>query len=183
MTVIPYKWTIERYHRGIEAGIFGDESLELLQGDIVIMPPEREPHAYYNSEIGDYLRGLLGDRAKIREAHPITLNNNSEPVPDIAIVKPLGTIYRHRHPSAEDIFWLIEISNTTISQDLNKKKLMYAEAGIKEYWVINLNQLELIVFSSLEKKEYNSIKTYTSGTVSPCVFSDVNIPVKYLINP
>ncbi|HAC62141.1 MAG TPA: hypothetical protein DCF68_01060 [Cyanothece sp. UBA12306] len=183
MTVIPYKWTIERYHQGIEAGIFGEESLELLQGDILVMPPEREPHAYYNSEIGDYLRGLFRDRAKIREAHPITLDNNSEPVPDLAIVKPLGEIYRHRHPHAEDIFLIIEISNTTLSQDLKEKKLLYAEAGIKEYWVINLNKKELIIFNHLENKDYKSMKTYTMGTVSPLAFSELQISVKSLINP
>ncbi|GAC1466765.1 MAG: hypothetical protein NVSMB70_12330 [Chamaesiphon sp.] len=89
MTVTTYKWTIERYHQAIEAGLFDDQPVELLRGDIVVMPPEREPHAYYNIEVGDYLRTLLGDRVKIREAHPIALPNDSEPAPDLAIVKPL----------------------------------------------------------------------------------------------
>lgn len=88
MTTTTYKWTVERYHQAIEAGLFDDQPVELLQGDIVIMPPEREPHAYYNTEVGDYLRGLLGSRVKIRDAKPITLPNASEPAPDIAIVKP-----------------------------------------------------------------------------------------------
>ncbi|MHC5730309.1 MAG: Uma2 family endonuclease, partial [Nostoc sp.] len=93
MTVTTYKWTIERYHRAIEAGIFDDQPIELLRGDLIVMPPEGEPHAYYNTEAADYLRTLLGERAKIRDAKPITLPNNSEPVPDVAIVKPLGGVY------------------------------------------------------------------------------------------
>ncbi|NEP61136.1 MAG: hypothetical protein F6K31_29850 [Symploca sp. SIO2G7] len=90
MTVTAYRWTLDSYHRAIAAGIFDNQPLELLQGAIIVMSPERESHAYYNTETGDYLRSLLGDRVKVRDAKPITLPNDSEPVPDLAIVKPLG---------------------------------------------------------------------------------------------
>lgn len=90
---LPYTWTVERYHQAINAGLFLDESIELLRGELIVMPPEGEPHAYGSSEIDDLLRDLLGKRAKVREAHPITLPNNSEPIPDLAIVKPLGKVY------------------------------------------------------------------------------------------
>ncbi|WP_233220808.1 Uma2 family endonuclease [Chlorogloea sp. CCALA 695] len=133
MSVTTYKWTIERYHQVIAAGLFDNESVELLSGDIIVMPPEGKTHAYYNSEVGDYLRAILGAKVKIREAHPITLPNNSEPIPDLAIVKPLGTIYLEHHPYPEDIFWLIEFSLVTLSKDLNEKKAIYSEAGIAEY--------------------------------------------------
>jgi Uma2 family endonuclease len=123
MTITPYKWTIERYHRAIDAGLFDDQPVELLRGDIVVMPPEREPHAYYNSEVGDYLRALLGNRVKIPEAHPITLPNNSEPAPDLAIVKPLGAVYLEHHPYPDDIFWLIEFSNITLDYRQVTEKL------------------------------------------------------------
>lgn len=119
--------------RTIEAGVFDDQPVELLQGDIVVMPPEGESHAYYNTEARDYLRDLLGNRVKIRDAKPITLPNASEPAPDIAIVKPLGRIYLDHHPYPEDIFWLIEFSQTALDKDLGQKKMVYAEAGIPEY--------------------------------------------------
>lgn len=69
MAITTYKWTIEQYHQAIEAGLFDDSLVELLRGDLVIMPPEGESHAHHNSETGDYLRALLGRCAKIREAH------------------------------------------------------------------------------------------------------------------
>lgn len=94
MTVIVAKWTIDEYHRMIDAGILSDRKVELLQGEIVEMSPEGEPHAYSSGEAGDYLAKLLAGRAKIRHAKPITLPNNSEPEPDIAIVQPLGREYR-----------------------------------------------------------------------------------------
>lgn len=66
MTLATYKWTTERYHQAIDAGLFANESVELLRGNLVVMAPEREPHAYYTRGIGNYLRNLLGDRAEVQ---------------------------------------------------------------------------------------------------------------------
>jgi Uma2 family endonuclease len=181
MTVTTYKWTIERYHRAIEAGIFDDQPIELLRGDLIVMPPEREPHAYYNTEAADYLRTLLGERAKIRDAKPVTLPNNSEPAPDVAIVKPLGEVYLEHHPYPEDIFWVIEFSNATLSKDLGEKKEIYAEAGITEYWVVNLKTPQLQVFRDLKNGQYKTELTLTTGTIAPLAFPDVSLLVERLI--
>lgn len=100
-------WTIDEYHQMIKAGILSDRRVELIAGEIVEMPPEGEPHAYSSHEASEYLTQLLGDRATIRQAKPITLPNNSEPEPDVAIVRRLGREYRQHHPYPENIFWLI----------------------------------------------------------------------------
>ncbi|MDJ0716411.1 MAG: Uma2 family endonuclease [Prochloraceae cyanobacterium] len=181
MSLTTYKWTTSQFHRAIEAGIFEDEPIELLRGNIIIMTPEREPHAYYNAETGDYLRSLLGDRAKIRDAKPITLPNDSELVPDLAIVKPLGTIYLQHHPYPEDIFWIIEFSRTTLSKDLGEKKEIYAEAGIIEYWVANLKKPELKVFREIKNDRYTTELTLTTNTISPLAFPDISLQVDRLI--
>jgi Uma2 family endonuclease len=180
MTITTYKWTIERYHQAIEAGIFDDQPIELLRGDLIVMPPEREPHAYYNTETADYLRALLGEQVKIRDSKPITLPNNSEPVPDIAIVKPLGEVYLQHHPYPEDIFWLIEFSQATLSKDLGEKREIYAEAGIVEYWVVNLKSSQLKVFRNLENGQYTTELILTTGTISPLSFPHVFIQVERL---
>jgi Uma2 family endonuclease len=96
MTVTLVKWTVDEYHRMIAAGILDERRVELLKGEIVEMSPEGEPHAYFSSEAGEYLTRLLGDRAMIRHSKPITLPNNSEPEPDIAIVQRLGRERRSR---------------------------------------------------------------------------------------
>ncbi|YAF96192.1 MAG: Uma2 family endonuclease [Nodularia sp. CChRGM 3473] len=181
MTVTTYKWTIERYHRAIEAGIFDDQPIELLRGDLILMPPEREPHAYYNTEAADYLRILLGTRVKIRDAKPITLPNDSEPAPDIAIVKPLGEVYLEHHPYPEDIFWIIEFSKATLSKDLREKKEIYAEAGINEYWVVNLKNRQLQVFRDIKDGQYTTELKLTTGTISPLAFPDVSVQVQRII--
>ncbi len=183
MTVTTYKWTLDRYHQAIDAGLFDDQPIELLRGELIVMPPEGEPHAYYNSEVGDYLRALMGSRAKIREAHPITLPNDSEPIPDLAIVKPLGAVYLEHHPYPSDVFWLIEFSNATLNQDLTVKRAIYAEAGIPEYWVVNLNNKELTVFRDLDNGDYAVEETYKTGSVFPRAFTDIEISVQRLMTP
>lgn len=181
MTVTTYKWTIERYHRAIEAGIFEDQPIELWRGELIVMPPEREPHAYYSTEAADYLRTVLGERAKIRDAKPITLPNNSEPVPDIAIVKILGEVYLEHHPYPEDIFWIIEFSKATLSKDLGEKKDIYAQAGIAEYWVVNLKTTQLHVFRDLKNGQYATELILTTGTIAPLAFPDIFVQVQRFI--
>ena len=73
MTIALLQWTIEDYHRMIDAGILDDRSVELLNGQIIKMSPEGIPHAYFSDATADYLRNLLGNRAKVREGKPITL--------------------------------------------------------------------------------------------------------------
>lgn len=183
MTVTTYKWTIDRYHQAIQAGVFDDQPVELLRGELIIMPPEGEPHAYYNREAGDYLRTLLGTRAKVSEAHPITLSDDSEPIPDLAIIKPLGAVYLEHHPYPSDIHWLIEFSNATLTKDLTTKKSAYAASGIQEYWVVNLKEKQLHVFKDLQDGKYTSEDILKTGTISPIAFQDVNIQVNRLMTP
>ena len=182
MTLTTYKWTTEAYHHAIDSGIFDGEAVELLRGEIIVMSPEREAHAYYNSEVGDYLRNLLGDKAKIRDAKPITLPNNSEPQPDIAVVKSLGKEYLKHHPYVEDIFWIIEFSQATLSKDLNEKKDIYAQAGVKEYWIVDLKNIQLRVFRDLVNNHYTSELTLKTGKVSPFSFPLISIDVEKLLN-
>jgi len=181
-TVKPYRWTIDRYHKAVEAGIFDGQPLELLEGELIEMSPEGIPHAGLSSDGADYLRELLGSQVKVREAKPITLPDDSEPEPDIAIVKPLGDLYKtERHPHVEDIFWVIEYSNTSLDKDLQIKSKIYAKANILEYWVINLQTRELIVFRNPVGNEYRSKMIITSGVISPESFPTIQIAVDRLI--
>ena len=83
------------------------------------MAPESEPHAYSSDEAGEYLTYLLGDRAKVRQAKPITLlNSQSEPEPDIAVVQWLGREYCQHHPYPENIFLAIEYADSSLKKDL-----------------------------------------------------------------
>lgn len=182
MAVTLYKWTVDRYHAAIDAGVFDNQPVELLKGDIVVMTPEREPHACYSSDGAEYLRRILGERASVRETKPVTLPDHSEPVPDVAIVHPPLRRYLDHHPYPEDIFWLVEYSDTTLAKDLGEKKQVYAEAGIQEYWVCDLKNAQLRVFRDLMNGVYQTELTLREGTVSPLSFQDVGVEVRRLFS-
>ncbi|MBD0269993.1 MAG: Uma2 family endonuclease [Cyanobacteria bacterium Co-bin8] len=175
-------WSLDDYHRMIEAGILADRQVELLNGEIVEMPPEGPPHAYFSGGLADFLRDALRERAQIREAKPITLLlSQSEPEPDIAVVRRLETVYRERHPYPEDIFWAIEFSNSSLNKDLEDKRRVYAAAGIPEYWVVNLKKNLLVVFREPVEGDYGSKQTFSQGEIRPLAFPEVVIPMSRIL--
>jgi len=182
MVLSTIKWSIEDYHQIIKTGLLVDRPVELLAGEIVKMSPEGEPHAFFSSEMGSYLTRVLGDRAFLRQAKPITLPNQSEPEPDLAIVQPLGREYLSHHPYPENIFWVIEYANTSLEKDSTVKYHIYAEAGIPEYWLVNLQTAELIVYSQPRGQDYGSKMTLKEGEISPLAFPDLTIPIEAIIS-
>ena len=182
MVLTTAKWTIEEYHRMIMMGIVDDRRVELLKGEIVEMSPEGESHAYFSSEAGEYLSRLLGDHAMIRQSKPITLPNNSEPEPDIAIVQRLGREYLEHHPNPENVFWLIEYSDSSLNKDFEIKSKVYAEVKIPEYWVVNLKKRQLVVFRDPQDWEYASKSTLAEGTICSLAFPDVAVSVDLIVS-
>jgi Uma2 family endonuclease len=182
MTITTAKWTIEEYHRMIEAGILDDRKVELINGEIIEMSPEGVPHAGLGSAGGDYLRSLLKDRAIVREGHPITLPNDSEPEPDLAIVEPLEEVYfSEHHPYVENIFWLIEYSESSLLKDTELKRKTYAAAGIREYWVVNLKTRELIVYRDPVNGNYQSEVKLIDGDIYPLAFPTIAVSVNRIL--
>jgi Uma2 family endonuclease len=182
MTVTIARWTLEDYHHLIETGLLEHRAVELLNGEIVEMPPEGEPHADASDETAEYLRELLGQRAKVREGHPITIPaSDSEPEPDIAIVQRLAEGYSQHHPYPENIFWLIECSNSSLEKDLEAKAKAYASAGILEYWVVNLKKMELVVMRDPVNGKYQSKMVMTQGEIRPIAFPDISISVSQIL--
>ncbi len=174
------KWSVEDYHKIIETGILNDRPVELLEGTIIEMSPKRPLHRRKCDAVADYLREKLKGYAKVYEAHPITLST-SEPEPDIAIVRLPVSFYDNHHPYPEDIYWLIEISDKTLSKDLQQKRLIYGNAGIREYWVIDVEKRELKVFRNLSNGDYKEEKTYTTGTISSLTFPKIKLLISKLI--
>jgi Uma2 family endonuclease len=183
--VVPMPFSLERYHRMIECGVLDDCHVELLNGAIVEMAPEGEPHADLNTETRDYLIALLGTTVQVRDAKPVSLPATatyraSEPEPDIAVVQRLPGGYREHHPYPENIFLIIEYSYSTLQKDLEVKAATYAAAGIVEYWVVNLRDRQLVVMRDPIDGKYQSQVTLTQGVVYPVAFPAVAIDVPRL---
>ena len=99
MTITTAKWTLDDYYCMIKVGLLEGRHVELLNGEIIEMPPEGPEHAQLSTDAADYLRQLLTNQALIRDAKPITIpETSSEPEPDLAIVQPLKKLYLTRHP-------------------------------------------------------------------------------------
>ena len=180
MTLTTYKWSIEEWHELVNSGLLEGKSVELLEGEIIEVSPEGIEHSYTSDSLVKYLRSILTNSADVRESHPITLDN-SEPEPDIAIVRLPETIYKNHHPYPQDIYWLIEISNRTLLKDLNQKIITYARNGIPEYWVIDLVNKKLIVHTQIQNNSYAQVVEYKTGMVSPLAFPKVAIALDQLL--
>ncbi len=174
------KWSVEDYHKMIEVGILSDRRVELLEGEIVEMSPEGPLHYFLSDQGADYLRELLQGQAEVRLDGPITLSN-SEPEPDIVVVQSPKARYRSRHPGPEEIFWIIEVSDSTLAKDLSEKKQAYAAAGIQEYWVVDVKAEAMLVFRHPREVEYLFKLEVNQGTVSPLAFPDVEVSVEKLL--
>ncbi|MEL4894931.1 Uma2 family endonuclease [Crocosphaera sp. Alani8] len=174
------KWTVEDYHRMIKAGILDNRHVELLKGEIIEMSPEGTFHRFLNHRGVKYLRSILGNEAEIMESHPITLLD-SEPEPDITIVRTPDTLYLNRHPYPEDIYWIIEIADSTLNKDLTEKKTLYAQFNISEYWVIDIQNKMLYIFQNPQVNDYQITKIHQEGVINPLTFPKVEIDVKKLI--
>ena len=140
------KFTIDEYHQLVDLGFFTEnDRIELIRGEIIEMAPKRTPHSVCNSTLFGELYRLLYDRANVRGQEPIILPDNSEPEPDVVIAKKKDDNYLSAHPTVKDIILVIEISDSTLQYDKETKLPLYAEAGINNYWIINLvdNRLEV----------------------------------------
>ena len=175
------KWSVHDYHLMVETGILRDRQVELLAGEIVEMSPETPIH-YTTAKRGTkYLEALLSGQADVRFNGPITLAD-SEPEPDIAIVRLPESAYVDRHPAPADIFWLIEVAKTSLKKDIEIKAAIYAAAGIREYWVLDLSAQQIIVFRNPQNGEYVEEQTLATGTIAPLAFPNIAVSVSRLLS-
>lgn len=164
--VTPKSWTTAEYHRLIEIGVLSSEDkIELLDGQIVEMSPAGNYHAACIDYIGHYLAQIFGEKYWIRRQNPVVLNNNSEPEPDLAIVKYRKDYYAKAHPAPEDILLLIEVADTSLAKDRHIKSVLFAESNIPEYWIINTEEDLLEQYLYPENGRYKQQRIYTKEEV------------------
>ncbi|NJR63216.1 MAG: Uma2 family endonuclease [Cyanobacteria bacterium CRU_2_1] len=175
------KWSVEEYHRMVEAGILHGRYVELLAGEIVEMSPETPIHYTTAKRGAKYLEELLSGKADVRFNGPITLAD-SEPEPDIAIVRLPESAYNDRHPAPQDIFWIVEVAKTSLKKDLEIKAAIYATAAIQEYWVLDLSAQQMIVFRNPQEGKYVEDYTIGEGTMTSLAFTEVSVSVKRLLS-
>src|SRR5258708_1696489 len=128
-----------------QTGVYGpEERLELIEGKIFAkLSPQLTPHAVCTQMAADEIREMLPQGFHVRVKAPMSLNDYNEPEPDIVVVPGAHRDYMPDHPSTAVL--VIEVSDTTLRFDLNKKAAIYARALVPDYWVINLNDRHIHV--------------------------------------
>lgn len=147
--------TVDEYYRMAETGeIAPDARVELIEGEIIDMPPIGNPHAAMETRLNELLIHSVGRRAIVRCGLPLCLDNMSEPQPDFTLVFRRDDFYKERHPTPADVFLAIEVSDTRLSFDLGRKRALYARLGVSELWVIDLKRARLHRFRQPCGDEY-----------------------------
>lgn len=143
-----------------EVGLLApDARVELIEGEIIDIAPIGSRHAGAVDRLAQMLIRAVGERAIVGVQRPIRLGTQSEPQPDLALLRPHPDFYSEAHPTAADILLLIEVSDTTWRYDREIKLSLYARHGIPEVWIANVDRKELHCFRNLQGG------TYFSGTL------------------
>jgi Uma2 family endonuclease len=174
-----FRFSIAAFDRLCEEGIFADQRVELIDGLILEVAPMNDLHYKWLLELHDVLFLALQGKARVSQQTPIKLEiSNTKPLPDFTII-PLER-YSGNVPDPTEAALVIEISDSTLETDKGIKLQRYAQAGIKEYWVVDAKAEKLEVYREPEGNEYRSKQTLDKGKAATMLeFEDV--PIRWWI--
>lgn len=175
------RWTREEYERRIADGFFQpEERLELIDGLIFEMTPQNSWHAAAIQALQEALPPLFGKGYSLRIQLPLALGFDSEPEPDVAVVAGHWRNYRERHPATAVL--VVEVAETTLLHDRERKASLYARAGIPDYWILNRAGACLEILRDPVDGAYRSKSVLRSGDeVSPLTRPGTSIAVADLL--
>ena len=177
------RFTVEQYHQMNAAGILTeDDRVELINGEIIEMSPIGRKHSACVNRLNSLFSQLLGKKVIVAVQNPITLDNLSEPQPDIALLKPREDFYESAHPQPSDIFLLIEVADSSFEYDRDIKIPLYAANGISEVWLVDIIEQKIIVYRQPSQNEYSETKTFQHGEILDILaFSEMKITVDSIL--
>jgi len=168
----------DTYHHMGAAGMFTDKRVELVGGTLLDMQPISREHAYATLSLSRRLGACLGEKGVVNTQNPLSINGNSEPLPDVFILKPPLEQYRQRLPQADDVLLIIEVAQSSLQTDRTVKLELYARANIPEYWVVNLVDGQLETHRQPDPKRGQYLETtihYSDEKVAPNAFPDCQL--------
>jgi Uma2 family endonuclease len=175
-----HRLTIDDVYKMLEVGILNEgDRLELIEGELIDLPPMGPLHAGVGEYLEDTLRSALHQVAYVRIQKPVRLDQNNELETDISVIKHADDYYRSRHPLPTDVYLLIEIADSSLRKDRQIKLPLYARHNIPEVWIVNLEGKKLEVYRQPlpDKAEYSVITHYSDGKVAPEKYPEAQIAV------
>jgi Uma2 family endonuclease len=140
----PFRWTLEKYRELDKIGFFNDKRTMLIDGVIYAMPNPKPPHSGVLSMVNTWARGVFAAGHSVRVQMPLEIGGDTEPNPDLAVVVGSDRDFVVVNPTTAVL--IVEVSDSTLFTDVTTKAEKYATAGVQDYWVIDLEHRELVVF-------------------------------------
>jgi len=155
---------VDEYYKMAEVGILKpDERLELINGEIYKIGRVSNKHASILKKVTSFLIGLLADSVIVSVRHPVRIDSNNEPEPDISILKFREDYYSSAHPGPADVLVIIEVASCSRKFDKEWKAPLYASCSIPEYWIIDIESRALEVYTSPLGKNYSNQQVFNPG--------------------
>jgi len=171
-----YRWSVEEYEELGRGGFLqGDQRVELLNGEIVPLSPIGYRHATAVRLLNNFLARRARGRYEVDPQNPFNLDDRSQPQPDLTLVDPAVST-QHRHPTPADLFLVIEVADSSVLYDRADKGPAYARSGIREYWLLNLEDNVLEIYRAPADGSYReTLLLRADDTAAPLAFPDLEL--------
>jgi Uma2 family endonuclease len=176
-TPTPAKISVERFHKMAEAGVFApDERIELIDGEMLTMAPIGGPHMSMVNRLNALLVRAVGDRGVVSVQNPVALPPNSEPQPDVVVLKPSAATLSASVPGPTDVLLVIEVADTTLRYDREVKMPLYARHGIREAWIVDLQAKRIEVYREPSPNGYQrKVELGPKDAITPQLLPEVRV--------
>ncbi len=163
-----HRVTVDEYYMMADTGILApDARVELIDGEIIDMAPQKSRHASAVTELATRLHEVVGRRARVACQVPLRLSNHSEPEPDLMLLRPRADNYADSHPSAADVLLLVEVAHSSARYDREIKVPLYARHGVAEVWVLDLEAARARFHRRLQGGEYADVTSTDAPGPTP----------------
>lgn len=185
-----HRFTVAEYHRLRDADVLSDpEALEFVAGLLVLKMSRNPIHDAVLDRLEDLIRDLIPAGWRLRGQKAIALSDG-EPEPDVAVVAGPSARYKDHHPGPGEIALVVEVADSSLTRDRTLKLRSYARAGLSEYWIVNIGEQQVEVYTQPEsprrgRPRYRTMTPYTLGQQVPLVITGTThgtIPVASLFS-
>lgn len=174
------RFTVDEYHRMGEAGVLHeDDRVELIDGEVISMPPIGDDHSSVVDRLNEQLVTGLTPRATIRVQNPVKIDRHSEPQPDLLLLRPRDDFYGSATPGPDDVLLAIEVGDSSVRFDREVKAPLYARTGIAELWLVDLGARDVRVCRRPGERGYAEVVVRRGDDAwSPAALPGVSITIR-----
>lgn len=179
-----HRFSVDDWHRMGDTGVLSpDLRAELIEGEIFEMPPIGPLHSGHEKRLLHWFRSRVGDEILLSAQDPLRLGNFSEPQPDLMLLRIREDFYADAHPEASDVLLLVEVADTSLSDDRNVKIPLYGRYGVAETWLVNLREGCVEVYTRPNLRGYADRHLAWAGEVlTPVLLPELAVPVGEILN-